>query len=95
MSNNFCELHVSVETVSLTQCYQQISAVVLFPGVDVDSVTGKVYWVNSAGEFPFLGMNSDGCSFTTCPVVAGNMHSYVYQLSISKKFPVVSGGVRL
>lgn len=62
--------------------------------VDVDSVTGKVYWVNSAGEFPFLGMNSDGCSFTTCPVVAGNMHSYVYQLSISKKFPVRSYDIK-
>lgn len=86
---------MSVETVSFNQCYQQISAVVLFPGVNVDSVTGKVYWVSQAGDFPFVGMNTDGCSFTTCPIVAGNRQSYVYQLNISKKFPVVSGGVRL
>lgn len=61
--------------------------------MDVDNVTGKVYWVNQAGDFPFLGMNTDGCTFTTCPIVAGNRQSYVYQLHISKKFPVVSGGV--
>jgi len=75
--------------------YQQISPDVLFPGVDVDSVTGKVFWANQAGDFPFVGMDTNGCSFTTCPIVAGNRQSYVYQLSISKKFPVVSGGVRL
>jgi Niemann-Pick C2 protein len=63
--------------------------------VNVDSVTGKVFWVIQAGDLPFVGMNTDGCSFTTCPIVAGTRQSYVYQLSISKKFPVVSGGVRL
>jgi len=62
--------------------------------VDVDSVTGKVYWVNQAGDFPFVGMNTNGCSFTTCPIVAGNRQSYVYQLSISKKFPVRSYDIK-
>jgi hypothetical protein len=65
----------------------------LFPDVDTDSVTGKVYWVNQAGDFPFVGMNTDGCTFTTCPILAGNRQTYVYQLNISKKFPVVSGAV--
>jgi hypothetical protein len=74
------------------QCYQQITAVVFFPAVDVDSVTGQVYWVNQVGDLPFVGMNTNGCTFTTCPIVAGSRQSYVYQLSISKKFPVVSGG---
>jgi Niemann-Pick C2 protein len=72
-----------------------ISAFVLFPAVDVHNVTGKAYWVSQAGDLPFVGMNTDGCLFTTCPIVAGSRQSYVYQLNISKKFPVVSGGVRL
>jgi len=62
--------------------------------VNVDSVTGKVYWVSQAGDFPFVGMNTDGCSFTTCPIVAGNRQSYVYQLNISKKFPVRSYDIK-
>jgi hypothetical protein len=80
---------------NFNQVYQQISVVVLFLAVDVNSVTGKVYWVSQAGDIPFVGMNTEGCSFTTCPIVAGNRQSYVYQLSISKKFPVVSDGIRL
>lgn len=63
--------------------------------MNVDSVTGKVYWVSQAGDLPFVGMNTDGCTFTTCPIVEGTRQAYVYQLNISKKFPVVSGGVRL
>jgi Niemann-Pick C2 protein len=58
-----------------------------------DNVTGKVFWVNQLGDLPFVGMNSDGCYFTTCPIQAGNRQTYEYQLGISKKFPVVSGTV--
>jgi hypothetical protein len=42
------------------------------------------------GDLPFVGMNSDACTFTTCPIQADSRQTYEYQLSISKKFPVVS-----
>jgi hypothetical protein len=62
----------------------------LFAAVDSQTLTSKVYWVNQMGEIPFVGMNSDGCAFTTCPIQADRRQAYEYQLSISKKFPVVS-----
>jgi hypothetical protein len=47
------------------------------------------------GDLPFVGMNSDACAFMTCPIQAGSRQTYEYQLSISKKFPVVSRNVVL
>jgi Niemann-Pick C2 protein len=58
--------------------------------VGSQTLTGKVYWVNQMGDIPFVGMNSNGCAFTTCPIQANKRQTYEYQLSISKKFPVVS-----
>ncbi|KDR10612.1 hypothetical protein L798_15140, partial [Zootermopsis nevadensis] len=58
------------------------------PTVSGDGLTGKIFWVNQMGDLPFVGMNSDACSFTTCPIQAGNRQTYEYQLSVSKKFPV-------
>ncbi|GFG38220.1 hypothetical protein Cfor_12218, partial [Coptotermes formosanus] len=68
-------------------CCQQTCGVVSFPAVDPENVTGKVYWVNQAGDFPFVGMNTDGCTCTTCPIRAGNRQTYMYQANISKKSP--------
>jgi Niemann-Pick C2 protein len=62
----------------------------LLAAVGSQTLTGKVYWVNQMGDIPFVGMNSDGCTFTTCPIQADTRQTYEYQLSISKKFPVVS-----
>ncbi|GFG31343.1 hypothetical protein Cfor_08430, partial [Coptotermes formosanus] len=50
--------------------------------VDPENVTGKVYWVSQAGDFPFVGMNTDDCTFTTCPIRAGNRQTYVCQVNI-------------
>jgi hypothetical protein len=66
------------------------SVYVLFPAVSSETLTGKVYWVNQMGNLPFVGMNSDACTFTTCPIQADSRQTYEYQLSISRKFPVVS-----
>ena len=63
--------------------------------MDADNLTGVVYWASPAGDIAFFGMNTDGCTFTSCPVVAGSRQSYKYDLKISKTFPLVSGGVRL
>ncbi|PNF33184.1 hypothetical protein B7P43_G12809 [Cryptotermes secundus] len=59
------------------------------PTVGSETLTGKVYWVNQMGDLPFVGMNSDACTFTTCPIQPDRRQTYEYQLSISKRFPVV------
>lgn len=64
------------------------------PTVGSETLTGKVYWVNQMGDLPFVGMNSDACTFTTCPIQADGRQTYEYQLSISKKFPVRSYDIK-
>jgi Niemann-Pick C2 protein len=66
---------------------------VMVTAVSADNLTGKVYWVNQMGDLPFVGMNSNACTFTTCPIQADERQTYTYQLHISKKFPVVSEAV--
>lgn len=66
---------------------------VLLPAVGSETLTGKVYWVNQMGDLPFVGMNSDACTFTTCPIQPDRRQTYEYQLSISKRFPVVSRNI--
>ncbi|XP_069671479.1 MD-2-related lipid-recognition protein-like [Periplaneta americana] len=58
------------------------------PTVAVDAPTGRAFWTNQVGDLPFVGMDTNACNFTTCPLAAGTRQTYDYQLSISKKFPV-------
>jgi len=61
-----------------------------FPAVGSENVTGRAYWTNQMGDLPFVGMTTDACNFVTCPIEADKRQTYVYQLNIAKKFPVVS-----
>ncbi|PSN35232.1 hypothetical protein C0J52_15517 [Blattella germanica] len=58
------------------------------PAAATETLTGRAFWTNTAGDLPFVGMNTDACSYTTCPVQANQRQTYDYQLSISRKFPV-------
>ncbi|XP_067011817.1 MD-2-related lipid-recognition protein [Anabrus simplex] len=47
----------------------------------------RAYWANEVTDLPFLGMNTDACQNTACPITADQRQTYVYDLPISKKYP--------
>ncbi|XP_015171621.1 PREDICTED: MD-2-related lipid-recognition protein-like [Polistes dominula] len=58
------------------------------PNFDGEKLETRGYWASALADLPFLGMNSDACTMTKCPVVSGQKQTYNVQLFISKKFPV-------
>lgn len=61
-----------------------------FPFADFDSPTveGRVFWASDI-DLPLVGMETDACKFTSCPIVKGEKRSYDFTLPISRKFPSV------
>lgn len=51
---------------------------------------GAVYAVTEDLEEMLPGMNTQGCSFTSCPIRDGVRQTYRFTLQLAKKFPVVS-----
>ncbi|XP_014239990.1 mite group 2 allergen Tyr p 2-like [Cimex lectularius] len=45
----------------------------------------RAYWA-SVLDIPFLGMKTDGCSMTSCPVKKDQLGQYNFTLDISDKF---------
>lgn len=61
-----------------------------FPDFSADTLQGRVYWATQATDIPFLGMDSDACLSTPCPVLADQKSTYHAEIHILKKYPVVS-----
>lgn len=51
------------------------------------SAHGQVYWESDEGDLPFLGMNTQACQHTSCPIVTSTRQTYAYTLDVAKKFP--------
>ncbi|KZC12796.1 MD-2-related lipid-recognition protein, partial [Dufourea novaeangliae] len=60
------------------------------PNFSADTMVGRVFWASQLTDIPFLGMSSEACSSTTCPIAAGQSNVYHAQIPILKKYPVVS-----
>ncbi|KAF4519736.1 hypothetical protein B566_EDAN014249 [Ephemera danica] len=56
------------------------------PSVSATELESKAYWVGSMGSLPWIGMETNACLFTTCPVTAGQVSHYNYTLKVSKKY---------
>ncbi|XP_015587119.1 MD-2-related lipid-recognition protein [Cephus cinctus] len=56
-----------------------------FEGTALES---RAYWATEVVDLPFLGMETNACTATECPVTPGKKQSYTVSLPISKKYPV-------
>ncbi|XP_034249668.1 MD-2-related lipid-recognition protein-like [Thrips palmi] len=51
-------------------------------------LTGRAYWANQLVDLPLLGMDTNACNYTSCPIKANQKQTYDYKLEISNFFPV-------
>ena len=56
----------------------------------VNALKSRAYWTTVYADLPFVGMDTDLCKVSDCPVVKGVEKKYNYTLDISKSFPAVS-----
>lgn len=59
------------------------------PQFDATSVHGQVYWISPEGDLPFVGMLTDACQHTSCPLASGVRQTYAYNFETSRKYQVV------
>ncbi|XP_034943383.1 MD-2-related lipid-recognition protein-like [Chelonus insularis] len=52
-----------------------------------DSLESRAYWANQVIDLPFLGMETNACATTTCPVQSGQKQTYTITLPIAKTYP--------
>ncbi|XP_017886992.1 MD-2-related lipid-recognition protein-like [Ceratina calcarata] len=58
------------------------------PTFSSDKLEGRIYWVSQLADIPFLGLNSNACLMTNCPIEAGQKNIYRVQVPILKEYPV-------
>lgn len=54
------------------------------------SAHGQVYSITADGDLPFMGMNTEACQHTVCPINQSSRQTYTYTLNVAKKFPAVT-----
>lgn len=60
------------------------------PDFDGSDITMMAYALMPGIEKAFPDMNSDACSFTTCPVENGKRQTYSFGLKLAPTYPLVS-----
>lgn len=56
----------------------------------------QAYWAkNPRTDLPLIGMDTDGCKSTTCPVESGATQSYQWTFDVDKKFPAQTFNVKM
>lgn len=63
--------------------------------VSTEEAGARAYWVGTMGTMPWVGMETNACLFTPCPIQAGVRQTYNYTLKVSKKYSAVSIPCRL
>ncbi|CAH1390429.1 unnamed protein product [Nezara viridula] len=53
----------------------------------VEPLKTRAYWATVLADLPFVGMDTDLCKHTECPVVKNVDKQFNYTLDISKSFP--------
>ncbi|KAK6645342.1 hypothetical protein RUM43_001618 [Polyplax serrata] len=59
------------------------------PSGNYSDLETRAYWASVTGDLPFIGMDTNGCAHTVCPTTPPK-ETFSYNLSLSKKLPVVS-----
>lgn len=55
-----------------------------------EAANGQVYWVSPERDLPFVGMETNACLHTACPLVSGARQTYTYTFETSRKYQAVS-----
>lgn len=63
-------------------------AVDFTPDQPVSELSGRAYWTNQLVDLPLLGMDTNACNYTACPLQPNKMQTYTYKLEISPFFPI-------
>jgi len=61
-----------------------------FSEYPAEKLTSRAYWANALIDMPLLGMDTNACNYTTCPVEANKPYTYTFGLNIADFFPIVS-----
>ncbi|CAD7088496.1 unnamed protein product [Hermetia illucens] len=56
------------------------------PDFDSPTLEGRLFWASEI-DIPLVGMETDSCKFTSCPIVKNEKRTYNFTLPISRKFP--------
>ncbi|KAJ6646729.1 NPC intracellular cholesterol transporter 2 [Pseudolycoriella hygida] len=56
-------------------------------GFDATNGKGEVFWMSAEGDLPFLGMDSNACSFTQCPIKKDERKTYSQTFETKRKYP--------
>ncbi|KAJ1522528.1 hypothetical protein ONE63_001715 [Megalurothrips usitatus] len=64
------------------------------PTFDDSELSGRAYWSNQLVDLPLLGMDTQACNYTSCPLKANQKQTYTYNLEISNFFPVRAYNVK-
>lgn len=59
----------------------------LTPTFRIETLESQAYWPNGRVDLPLVGMETDGCKSTTCPIEENTTKSYQWHLDVDKKFP--------
>lgn len=65
------------------------------PEFPVEALHSQAYWANGRMDLPLVGMDTDGCKSTTCPIEAGATQSYHWTLDVDKRFPTRPFNVKM
>ncbi|XP_057332388.1 MD-2-related lipid-recognition protein-like [Microplitis mediator] len=52
-----------------------------------NSLESRAYWASQVIDLPFVGMETNACATTVCPVQPGQKQTYDISLPILKSFP--------
>ncbi|XP_015114239.1 MD-2-related lipid-recognition protein [Diachasma alloeum] len=59
-----------------------------------DTLQGRAYWANKLMDVPFLGMETNACLSTPCPLKADTKQTYKMALHVDTKYPARSFDVK-
>uniref|UniRef100_A0A182WG50 MD-2-related lipid-recognition domain-containing protein n=1 Tax=Anopheles minimus TaxID=112268 RepID=A0A182WG50_9DIPT len=91
----------TIHEVSITPCPEAAegTACTVYRGANVsitfdftpkfaaDELAADVSWARTNFDLPFVGMDTEACKHTNCPVVSDNRQTYTYNLPIKKEYP--------
>lgn len=65
------------------------------PDFPVETLHSQAYWANGLMDLPLVGMDTDGCHATSCPIQPGTTNAYHWTLDVDKKFPTRQFNVKM
>lgn len=65
------------------------------PDFDTETFDSRWYWENGDTDLPLMGVETNGCTYTTCPLKKGVNSSYIFDLDINRRWPTQTFDIKL